>query len=253
MPLNSVVFWLVLALGVLLTGVSKAGFAGSLGVVTVPLLSLVMPLEKAAALMLPVLIAMDAKVIHYYYRQVQWRVLAAVVPAACVGIGMGSWAMGAMPPALLQAGLGLVCVVFALWHRLNTALGRLPGASWLWGSVAGFTSTLIHAGGPPISIYFAGQTMPKQQWLATAALFFGIINLLKVPPYFYLGLWDRTLLLLALAALPCAWLGVWLGRGMQTRFSDDKFISISRALVFLSGLLLLYKAAQTELSGTRWH
>ena len=244
MPTESLVFWLILFTGVLLTGISKSGFGGSLGVVTVPLLSLVMPIEHAAALMLPVLIVMDAKVIHYYYPHVKWPVLFAVLPAACAGIVLGGWAMGALSPVWLQIILGCVCIVFATWHKLNAALGRLPGAGVFWGTVAGFTSTLIHAGGPPISVYFAGKQLPKLQWLASAAIFFGVINMIKIVPYWYLQLWTPQLLVLALASLPLAWLGVWLGRRIQTRFSDAKFLVISRVLVFLSGVLLLYKAGR---------
>ena len=49
----------VIALVVVLTGISKSGFAGALGVFAVPLLLLVMPAVDAIALMLPILIVAD--------------------------------------------------------------------------------------------------------------------------------------------------------------------------------------------------
>ncbi|MEC7468948.1 MAG: sulfite exporter TauE/SafE family protein, partial [Pseudomonadota bacterium] len=56
---QSVVFWLVAIAGVVLTGISKSGFAGGIGIATVPILSLVMSPVQAAAIMLPLLILMD--------------------------------------------------------------------------------------------------------------------------------------------------------------------------------------------------
>ena len=240
--MDVVLFWLVAFTAVTITGISKSGFAGNLGVITVPLLSLVIPLEQAAAMMLPVLIAMDVKVVHLYYKAVNWRVLLAVLPAACIGIAFGAFAMEQLPEQWLQVVLGVVCVLFAVWHTLNRLLGAIPGAGLVWGSLAGFTSTLIHAGGPPINIYFAGKQLPKLQWLATAAVFFGVANIIKVIPYFYLGLWNRHILINALCVLPVAWIGVLLGKRVQGNFDDDTFLFVSRVLVFIAGLLLIFKA-----------
>ncbi len=53
--IDSPIFWLLAFAGVVLTGISKSGFAGGAGVVAVPLLALVLPVERAAALMLPLL------------------------------------------------------------------------------------------------------------------------------------------------------------------------------------------------------
>jgi len=227
MPLDVLVYGSVLCLGVLLTGISKSGFAGNLGVITVPLLSLVMPIEQAAALMLPV---------------INLPVLMAVLPSACLGIVLAALAMGGLADWFLQGALGLVCIVFALWHRLNRTLGQYPGAGLIWGTIAGFTSTLIHAGGPPMSVYFAGKQLPKLQWLATSGCFFCVINVIKLVPYTALGLWSKSLMWQALLVLPLAWFGVWLGRQIQQRFDDTLFVWISRALVFLSGVGLMVKA-----------
>src|SRR5690606_2721835 len=52
-------FFLVAALAVFLVGLSKSGLVASLGVVGVPLLTLVIPARDAAGMMLPLLIVMD--------------------------------------------------------------------------------------------------------------------------------------------------------------------------------------------------
>jgi uncharacterized membrane protein YfcA len=51
--------WLVAAFAVLITGISKSGLGGALGGLAVPFLSLWISPRNAAAVMLPILIAMD--------------------------------------------------------------------------------------------------------------------------------------------------------------------------------------------------
>ena len=52
-------FWGLAFLGLIIVGVSKGGFGGGLGVVGVPFIAAAIPVNKAAAIMLPCLIIMD--------------------------------------------------------------------------------------------------------------------------------------------------------------------------------------------------
>ncbi|MBB3167436.1 TSUP family transporter [Simiduia aestuariiviva] len=236
------VFWLLGSVGVILTGISKSGFAGGAGVVAVPLLALIMPLPQAAALMLPVLLVMDAKAIHYYYRETHWQSVRALLPAAAVGIALGSLGMGKLSDATLQLILAALCILFGLWAPLAQWFARLKGAAWLWGAIAGTSSTLIHAGGPPLNIYLLGRALPKLQWLATASIFFAVLNAIKVIPYAWLGQWHLETLTLSLAMLPMAMLGIWIGKRIALRINDAAFMRFCRVLLVASGGLLLLKA-----------
>ena len=240
--LDDPLFWALATVGVLLTGISKSGFAGGAGVVAVPLLALIMPLPQAAALMLPVLIVMDAKTVHFYFRHAHWPSLRALLPAAAVGIGLGAYGMGRLSEHSLQLALALLCLLFGLWAPLSRWFAALKGAGWLWGLVAGTSSTLIHAGGPPLNIYLLGRALPKLQWLATASIFFALLNLAKVLPYGLLGQWHQDTLVLSCLLLPIALVGVWAGTRIQQSISDQQFMNFCRVLLLLSGSLLLLKA-----------
>ncbi|UTA47107.1 sulfite exporter TauE/SafE family protein [Simiduia sp. 21SJ11W-1] len=240
--LTDPLFWLLGGLGVILTGISKSGFAGGAGVVAVPLLALIMPLPQAAALMLPVLLVMDAKTVHYYFRHAHWPSLKALLPAACLGIGAGALGMGTLSDAALQLSLALLCIVFGLWAPLSHWFSKFRGAGWVWGAAAGTSSTLIHAGGPPLNIYLLGRGLPKLQWLATASIFFAVLNVIKILPYGLLGQWQADTLSLSLALLPLALLGVWAGKVIAQKIDDATFMNACRGLLIISGLLLLAKA-----------
>lgn len=240
--LTSPLFWLLAGIGVVLTGISKSGFAGGAGVVAVPLLALVMPIPIAVLVMLPVLLVMDARTVLYYRQHAHWHELKYILPAALIGIAIGGLLLGQLSDFLLQITLGILSILFAAWHKLTPMLGRIPGAAWLWGSLSGLTSTLIHAGGPPINIYLIAKQLPKSIWLATAGIFFAVMNLSKIIPYSLLGEWQLDLLWLSLALIPMAWVGVWLGHHIQQKFSEQHFMLACRGLLLASGLLLLVKA-----------
>ena len=57
-------FWAVAILAVFIVGLSKSGLVGSMGMVSVPMLALVMPARDATGMMLPVLLAMQADGIY---------------------------------------------------------------------------------------------------------------------------------------------------------------------------------------------
>lgn len=241
---TSSLFWLLAIAGVLLTGISKSGFAGGAGVIAVPLLSLMIPVPIAAALMLPLLLVMDAKSLRYYWRSASWYELKRILPAAIIGITLGGYLLGELPSNLLQFLLGIFCIVFALWKKIIPIFGRIPYAGFIWGGVSGLTSTLLHAGGPPINIYLLTRQLPKRAWLATAAVFFAAMNLLKVIPYALTDQWQSDsliseLLIIDLILLPLSLIGVWLGYVLQNHISEANFMNACKILLFFSGLGLL--------------
>ena len=238
---DSPLFWFLAISGVVLTGVSKSGFAGGAGVVAVPLLSLVMPVQQAAALMLPLLLVMDANSVRLYRRSINLLEIRAIGLAALAGIALAGTAMGSLSSNSLQWILALFCIAFASWQQLTPLLGKLPGAAYIWGTFSGVSSTLLHAGGPPISIYFLSQGISKKVWLAQAAVFFAMMNVVKLIPYSLNDVWSLEYLLLDVVMLPFAIAGVYLGYKIQAYLSESIFTLSCRILLGLTGMLLLLK------------
>lgn len=235
-------FWLLAMLGVTMTGISKSGFAGGAGAIAVPLLALIMPIPTAAALMLPLLLVMDAKTIAIYRKTLMdIKPIVPITIAAVVGVAIAGAAMADLSTTILQIFLALFSIAFACWHKLTPLLGRLFGSAYLWGTISGISSTLLHAGGPPITLYFLSAKLEKQQWQAQAAVFFAMINLTKIIPYSLHQTWHKELLLASVLLLPFAFLGIKLGQQLQERLSQQTFITTCRALLATSGVFLLLK------------
>jgi len=235
-------FWLIAITGVILTGISKSGFAGGAGVVAVPLMSLYIPFEQTVVIMLPLLIVMDYKMMRLHWRNVPWPIVKQLLFAAIAGIVLGGAMMNQLSGEHLMIMLALLSILFSIWGSLAQWLSRFKRQGYFWGGFSGLSSTLLHAGGPPINIYLVSLQMPKLQWLAATAAFFGVMNWIKVVPYTLNGLWQWELVWVTLGLFPFAYLGVILGHHIQKRISETRFLQLCKGLLFFSGLGLLVKA-----------
>lgn len=243
MPLDSYLFWLIAIPAVLITGISKSGFAGGIGIIAVPLLALQVDPLRAAAIMLPLLIYMDFLSIRYWWGKQRNDILLLLIPAALVGIGFGYLLYDVLNPQLIKLLLGLMSVVFALWglfKGLNLAVANMPWVGRVAGFVAGLTSFVAHAGGPPVNFYLLPMKLRKEHFLATAVYFFAAINFIKLLPYAVLGQINTDNLLVAAMLAPIAWLGVKLGLVIQRKISAELFVNLMFLLLLLIGLKLTY-------------
>ncbi len=242
---NPLVLIGVVGLAFFLTGLSKGGLGGTMGFLLTPLLTLVMPMNKAVGLLLPILILADIFAVAAYWRGWDIKRIWILLTGAIVGVTLATFVLTSFPPEWLRKGLGVLSLLFVLYRvferRIMQALAYTP-RNWhgvLAGSLAGFTSTLAHSGGPPITIYLMLQKIPPQTFIATTALFFAVLNWIKVPYYYFGGLFDFGLLFKLTWLAPLTVLGVLSGRWLVKRVDRVVFERIILALLFVSGVLLL--------------
>ena len=245
MPIFDPYFVTIAVIAVLIVGLSKAGLLGSLGMVGMPLLSLIMPARDAAGVMLPVLLAMDAIAVYAYRKEVDWRVLRMMLPGAAVGtiVGWVLWAFVSDAAVLLFVGvITLLFILDALLPIRKKLEGLPPSKPWgiFWGSFAGFTSFISHTGGPPFQIYVLPQRLPPAIYAGTSAVFFAIVNTSKLIPYFFLGQLNVHNLQLSAMFIPVGIVGVFAGIFLVRRISMKLFYRIAYWLVFLLALKLVW-------------
>ncbi len=243
--LTDPLFWLVAIPAVLITGISKSGFAGGIGGLTVPLLALAISPVTAAAIMLPLLIFMDFLSVRAWWGQQNVRQLWILLPAAMVGIGLAYLLFDRLDEDYLRALLGCVSLGFGLYGLLfgdKAQATPSPLVGRLCGLTAGFTSFIAHAGGPPLNAYLLPLRLAKPEFLATAVVFLAVVNWVKLIPYSLLGQINQGNLLISLLLTPLAWLGVKLGLKIQAKISDRLFKRIILILMVLVGMRLLWAA-----------
>ncbi|MBT5415124.1 MAG: sulfite exporter TauE/SafE family protein [Rhodospirillaceae bacterium] len=240
------VFYAVAIPALLVTGISKGGFGSGIGILAVPAITLTVSPVTAAAIVLPILCAMDLFGVWGYRGTWDRANMKIMVPGAVLGIGIGVLAFGLLDERWIGLIIGLIAVSFSLLRWLRPARGDAPAKGpdrlrgTLWSMTSGFTSFISHAGGPPIQFYLLPQRMDKTVFVGTTVIFFLIVNYVKLGPYIWLGLFDTSVLTTALVLSPIAPVSIWLGMRLHKIIPPGPFYRICYVFVFLAGLKLLY-------------
>jgi hypothetical protein len=245
-------FVAIAIVAVLITGISKGGFGG-IAFLAVPLMSLVISPIQAAGIMLPIMIPMDLLSIWVYRKRWDGKNLAILIPAATVGITIGGLTAGWVNEDIIRLLVGVIAVVFTIhrWRGLRRAAksasassqptARPPNVLWggFWGTCAGFTSFLAHAGSPPYQVYMLPRGLNKEIYTGTSVIFFAAANAIKLIPYGMLGQLSVTNLTVSGSLLPLVPIGVFLGVWINRRLKEDTFFAIILAAIFVVGLKLI--------------
>ena len=238
-------FYLVSAPAVLRYGVAKGGFGGAVAVLSVPLMALVMSPTQAAAILLPILVVMDALVVRTYWGQFDGRALKLLLPGALVGILLGYLAADSMSDDYMRILIGVLSLAFGLQQLLGfssrTGSAHNPAAAGVFGTLAGFTSFSIHAGGPPFTMYLLPKRLDPLLFAGTAGVFFAVVNAVKLVPYGMLGQFNGDNLLYSLVLVPLAPLGVRLGHFLVKRSDTEFYYRVISFFLLVVGAKLLYE------------
>jgi uncharacterized membrane protein YfcA len=238
-------FYAVAIPAVLIAGVSKAGFGGGFGGLSVPLMSLAISPVEAAAIMLPILCLMDLFGARAYQGRWDRTNLRAMLPGAFVGIALGTLCFDLLSDQAIRVIVGAIAIGFAVtnWLELAPYHGRAaasPGRGLFWSTTAGFTSFLANAGGPALMIYLLPQRLDKTVFVATTVVFFLVINFAKLVPFGMLGQLSASNLQASLLLLPLAPLGVALGLWAHGKVKEILFYRIAYILLFVTGVRLVF-------------
>ncbi len=233
------VYYCCVGAAVLLTGISKSGFGGGVGIVAIPLMATVMPAAHMLGVMLPLLIAADALSNLHHLRNYEWRLLRPLIWSAIVGVAAGTlalWQLQKSDPARVQRGLsiliGVICLLFvaiqawALTGRRVPTLPSGPASSLAVGGIAGFVSTLNHSAGPLVTLYLMQEKLEKSRLVASLVFYFLIVNSAKVPTYVALKVINARTLHDSIWFIPLIPLGTLAGAWMHKRVPEKPFAAI---------------------------
>lgn len=246
MAVDPIVFYLMVALVAFMIGLAKGGLGGTLGALATPMLALVMPADQVIGLVLPILMLADIFAVSFHWRRWNGKFVLLLIPGAIVGVTIGTFFITSAPTESLRTALGLIVLVFSLYKIFeNRVQGYLQYKPHNWhgllaGTVTGFSSALAHTGGPPVSIYLLLQNVTPRVFIATSAIFFFLLNWIKVPYYWYAGLFDWLQLRQIAWLLPLVPFGVWVGRWGADKVDKTTFDWIITGLLIIAALMLIF-------------
>jgi uncharacterized membrane protein YfcA len=237
-------FYLTGVPAVLIYGVAKGGFGGAMAMVAVPVMALAMPPTQAAAILLPILVVMDVVVVKTYWGIFDSRALWLLMPPAMVGVLAGYLVAEGMNEHYMRLLIGALSLAFGVQNLfgLSSRASREhhPVSAGIYGTIAGFTSFSIHAGGPPFTMYLMPKQLSPLLFAGTAGIFFAVVNFVKLVPYYSLGQFSGENLVYSLALVPLAPLGVKLGHYLVLRSDPGFYYRVISFFMASVGVKLLY-------------
>jgi uncharacterized membrane protein YfcA len=246
-PDFTVLEWLVLALAACAVGLSKSGMP-AFGPVPAALFAAVLPARASTGAVLGLLLVGDLIAVRMYHAHADWAVLRRLVPSVVIGVLLGVVVLWFADDSAVRRIIG-AALVFLVALSLAIKLRRRrddgeprpvpPALAHVFGPLGGFTTMVANAAGPVMSLYFVASRLPVQAVLGTAAWFFLVVNLFKVPFSVGLGLMTPESLLLNLVLVPALVVGALVGWRLARRISPAWFERIVLVLTLAAGVYLL--------------
>ena len=241
----NLLFFLCVVPAIIIFGIAKSGLGGSIALISIPLMTVVMPLGQALAVILPILILSDFIAAYRFRKEFDLNTLKLIIPFSAIGIFVGSVTFSFFSEDLLKFIIGLMGFFFSAHYFLFRKNEKIPiKKSFLKGSicsaVAGFTSFCVHAGGTPTSIYFLPLRLKKEIYVGTRVIFFTFVNLIKFPFYIHLSMVTLESFKQSLMLFPLSVVGILIGYQILKHVKESLFYNIIYILILITSSNLVY-------------
>jgi len=221
--------WLIVAACALLIGINKTGLNG-VAMLTVPLMAAVFGGRDSTGVILLMFLVGDVYAVTYYHQHAQWRYLVKLLPWSLAGIVLGVLVGKHISELQFRQLLAVVIIAGVVLMVVQEIRGKpiqVPETWWmgaLLGIASGFTSMVGNVAFAIMSLYLLSMKLPKNSFIGTAAWFFFIVNVMKLP--FHIFVWHTISagpLALDLIMTPVIIAGALLGVTMVRRIPEKPY------------------------------
>lgn len=235
--------------------------------------------KLSAGAVVPLLITADILAVSYYIKHCDWGKIRLLAVPVLVGFAIGAVVLHVIDDKMFSRLMGIFVLVMVMIDQLRRFQQRTqrnrppnpqsspylpssqdsPSRTWyrqtwhlnwdtishsaMWGymmGVLGGASTVIaNAGGPVMIVYVAALGYGKERMMGTFAVFFFLVNLVKLPIVAGLGLVTQETLLFDVAMLPGVLVGSFIGRRIFLIIPEKGFAVLVTSLNILAAVLLL--------------
>ena len=248
---NPALFLALAFCAALTTAISKAGFGGAVAI-GIPILLLVTTPRIALGVTLPILLVIDVWVLYAMRDKINRQLLVIMTIFGMAGHGIGWAFFDYISNDMLTAFIGGMSVFTTILFfkrqftpASQSATAQYPSAHmWrrgtFWCSLSGISSFISVTGGIPLQIFLLPYKLPRAFYVGTAAAFFFLLNLSKIPLYWDLGVLNADVIIVSAMLLPAIPLGVILGRKINHLLSDKQFYFALHVILGITGIKLLF-------------
>lgn len=217
------------------------------GMIAVPLLAFVIPLQLAVPLCSLLVFVLFVILVIRDRREIVWSELRLLVPPTIIGALAGLWLFASLDNRMLVLMLGSFLVCYACYMLAVSALG-LPQlrCSQRWAMPVGFLGSFFDTlfgggGGTLVVIYINARGIGRAGFRATVAALWFAEMIARIGGYAWAGFYDSKTLLLFVVLLPLMWAGTVVGERLGNRVNGETFAKILAVMLLASGISLLAK------------
>lgn len=203
--------------------------------------------KESTGIVLPMLIAGDVFAMTVYGKKANWGYVRRMMPPTLIGVVAGWLLMFRLPEVYYRPLIGLIILVLTAMQIIRIWkeewLADVPHAAWFaWnmGILVGLTTMLANAAGPVFGLYLLAIGLPKMEFVGTAAWFFLILNIVKIPFSWSLGLIRVDTLTLNAALIPLIAIGLWVGTIIIKRIPQRQFDSLILIITAAASVRMLF-------------
>lgn len=237
---------LAFCLAVVFAGYTLRGATGfGAGVVAIPLLALVLPLNVVIPVITTLGIVASFGQSLREFRYVDWRALRGLALPSAIGLALGLWLFASLDQALLLRAFASFIIAYGLWSLVPRAPAtRVPPRSLAAavGGTGGLVATLFGGmAGPFYAIYLRALNMDKRRFRASMSSVLLALGLVRAAGYGGLGFYDRRALAVLVLCAPVMGLAMLAGDRWHARLEQARFERVVALLLAASGIALLLK------------
>lgn len=236
--------WILVIIAAFMVGFSKTGISGMMMLV-IPILASVFGGKESTGVLLPLLVTGDLFAVGYYRKHADWGNIKKLLPWTLVGLVLGVVVGNYINDSQFKALIAIIviiCLGILLYMEKKGNNKIVPESRWLsalTGISAGFATMIGNAAGPIFSVYLLAKGFKKYDFMGTAAWFFLIINLTKIPLQVFV--WHNVTLKSFLTAglmLPAIALGAFIGALVIKKLNEKIFRYFIIILTAISAIRL---------------
>ncbi|WP_319477777.1 sulfite exporter TauE/SafE family protein [Marispirochaeta aestuarii] len=238
--------WLLAIIAVAGIGANKTGIVG-INLLSVAILAAIFGGKASTGVLMPFLIMADIFAISHYRKSVRWKHLFTILFWALLGVSAALYVGEIIADEYFRIILAAVIFTLLAMTVLSEMSGKRfhPKKHWyvtiFIGLIGGFTSMIGNAAGPIFTLYFVSLRHTKNEYIATRAWFFFIINLIKIP--LHLFVWETinpTTLSFNLVLAPAIFLGAVAGILIVRRIPERGYKVFILTATLVSAIMLLF-------------
>ncbi len=218
------------------------GFGSS--ITALPLLVQVVPLRTAVPLMLIFDLCVGLLMGLRNRRVIARGEVKRLLPFMLVGMVLGVTLLVNVPERALMLLLGVFVLAYSAWSLVLRPEVKPISSRWaaLYGTCGGVFTALFGTGGPIYTIYLARRLPDKFVLRATISGLIFMAALARLALFTGAGLYGQPQVLpLAVALLPCALLGLYVGNRLHHRLPQHRVVQIVWAILIIGGTGLVWR------------